>query len=541
MKATLLLLVVVAAIFSSVYADWTISTLENGVYVTGIATSISTQDCHYAKLTVPAGTTHVQIDVETSESNYVSVTGGFNVAPAADRSGLNSYSFSDNNVILGSPRRYLMCTFNPMASFGASNNIAFGSVNSGTTCAAFLPNMQMGGDVYVCLSSYSSPSVNVSIAISHHNATTVGTMTDAQTITIPATSGSATADQMAWAFNIYVPTNATYIAMTTGSSSVVVRTVGLWTNGYTSGNSLYQGDYQSGVWHTLIVVSDSGAADVVTFSVTNSCDGWVQGGPNYSSSVATCYDIMNATIGAQMSFDGSASYYLYRVWIPQIAPFFAFNATFNTTAGWTGYVSFNGASFFSLDTSVNAAGGWSTQNQDYISGTDFFSAVHYIAGGSWMNVVLDTSSSNPGDVHFIIGQEMQPGVFPSASVLTGDAPVNVATPVSSFILQNFTVEEGKAVNISVSSASSFSGFIVVTSSFAPVTQVGLGSIWTSASIYMPSLPAGDYIMIVSPYSTGAQSVDFSMMVTDAPSDSAAGVATYSLVVLLVSMIAALLF
>jgi len=137
MKATLLLLVVVAAIFSSVYADWTISTLENGVYVTGIATSISTQDCHYAKLTVPAGTTHVQIDVETSESNYVSVTGGFNVAPAADRSGLNSYSFSDNNVILGSPRRYLMCTFNPMASFGASNNIAFGSVNSGTTCAAF--------------------------------------------------------------------------------------------------------------------------------------------------------------------------------------------------------------------------------------------------------------------------------------------------------------------------------------------------------------------------------------------------------------------
>jgi len=549
MKATLFLLVIVAAIFSSVFAaEWNVHNLENGVYKTGIATPLSTKDCQYARLNVPEGTSIVQIDVETSETNYVGVTAGFNFAPSAEgNTGLNSYLFSDNNVYLNLPRRYLICSFDPTNTFSTYYPIYSPSVNSAGTCAAIVPNMEVGGDVYVCLSSYSTPSINVSVAISYQNSTVMGPLTTG-IWNLPATGDSA-AEQKAWAYKVYIMPNTTYLQVTTSDSSTVIRTPGLWTYAYTTGNSIYSGYFQVGRWYTLVVVSASSVAETLDFTVTSNCDGWTQGAPTSgsSSSSLTCYDIHNATNGVSNHFNGTDSYTIYRFLVPEVAPFLTVNATFNTTSGWYGYVSFNGLSYFSLDTDVNAYGSFSTNGYHYIgsTGEPDYATAHYIAGGSPLNVVIYSYSSLSADVTFTVGQEMTPGIFWGASVLDGTAPITVTAPVAGrfFIFQNFTVEEGKAVNITINGGSnSLTGYTIVNSNMVPVTALGLGLYSSSANIYAPNWTAGSYVIIVAPPTSTASvlSVDFSMEVTDSPSESAAGVATYSLLTLFVAMIVALL-
>jgi len=544
MKATFFLLVIVAAIFSSVYADWNVMDLENGVYTTGIVTPLSTYDCQYARLTVPEGTTIVQIDVETSETNYVGVSAGFNFAPASETNNQNTALFTDNNVYAGSNKRYLLCTFDPSATFGAQNKLASPSVNSAGYCAATVPNLERGGDVYVCLSTYSTQSLNVSIAITHQNSTNMGKLTTsgAAPWTVPAT-GDTAATQKAWSYWVYVPINATYLQVTTSDSYTVIRTAGLWTNAYTTGNSLYYGDYQVGRWYNMIVISASSTSETLDFTVTENCDGYLTAAATETSGTETCYNIMNATSTAANTVDVANTYSLYRYMVPMESKFYTVNVTLNTTA-WSGYISFSGVSYFSMDSAVNAAGTFSTQNDDSVgfSTNSDWSAVHYIAGGTMLNIVVQTSSGSSADFMITAMPEMMPGITFGTETLDGSAAVTVTTVSKFFVIQNFTVEEGKAVNVTVDMGTdSTTGITVVDSNMVPVTGLGYGYTWSTAQFYAPNWPAGTYMIVVSPYpiSVGGQTVTFNMVVTDSPSESAAGVATYSLVLLVVSILVAL--
>jgi len=552
MKVLCLIALIFASCAFFVNAQYSATSLTSGTAVTAISTSDTITTCNYYSLTVPANTGAVQIDLSSAtSSSYVSITAGFNSFPNADRDTTNngySFLFSDNNVRSGSPVRYFLCTYDPTMVPGTSSSFPSTSFSSG--CAAWVPDLHLGGKVVICVSSYSTGAITGVSLTATNIALTTTTAVGVSGTAVPVAASASSYSVTPYKFTI--PSNSTGISVTTTSSSTVIQGPGLYSNAYTTGNSLSYGAYQIGTVYFMVIQSSTSAQ---SFTFTNTFQSCATGLYQYSSS-STCLNVTTLTSGTAQSLTyttsaSGGSYQLFQITAPTTVPTAKFyQLTVATTNNFVGTVYINGNQAFSLDSTAKAAGTFTVGygGTSLVSGGTQSVTAHFFYPGSTVYIVLYSTNTaatttltatfaNEASTNVVVGTttiSSSSGSATTATPATAQAYVT-ATPFTVTGSSSYLI---KAVSSGLTTGTvSNQGLEVVSTDFKTV-YVTLNNQGTTSNLYTTYIPAntltsGSYYILTLPSgSSNARSVAFT-----STSPSSSGSMTAPCITFLIAVIA----
>lgn len=548
-KAITLLALVACTATAQILNGYIPTFLDNGsTYRFAQAYTPDNTRCSYYALVVPAGTGAVQIDVTnpSGANGYLSVSAGFNYYPAADRAQTtdgNAFLFANNNINKGQSGRFFLCTFDPLSS---TNNGGYGSVSTtstpdGNECAAYVPQMHLGGTVYVCLSAYSSSTsgtfVGIQITLTSKVAQVLGAKTN--TLNIAArgatTYGSSPIHEIS-AYRINVTPNDTSAAWTVATSDSNFYASGL---GVTSSQRSF-GQLNANKAYYGVFVSKSATATTGTFTLGNNpC-----AAPLYPATTSLyCIPVVEGAANNNLTYakvtcgSGTCYFKAFKFNVPAASatgnPFYTL--TLNMTTGIIGSVYVSGSSFSQIDNDVNPNYQLATGRPVGSSGQTRFVS-RYLVPGTEVQVTFYSSLSFIADNYFNLftatfTQETSPELVIGANALTSNgASVEVASPpatgTSYYMAAPLTTSGSNGYTITVKSntGSSIQHVQLVTKDFSKIiasTRVSSSASSASFTFNVPStfVPRDTYYIVAYPSNSGTRSYTYSVQTTAAVSSA----------------------
>jgi hypothetical protein len=526
--------------------------LTNGVpYILARASNTDKTICSYYTLAVPNNTAAVNIEVTNSKSapSYLSVTAGFNYFPRADQdtsaSG-NGFLFSSNEINVGAYGRYTLCNYNPVSTTNLENMPSTGSVNA-AACTAFVPDLNKGGDVVVCLSAFSTSSAvysGITITMtSVQPQSDVVRVDGTQTLNIPAATNTNTG--VVRAYTLVVPSTTVKIEISTdgSSSETVVIVPGLGTNPTRSFGSynMYSTMY------TAIIFSKATAVRVATITGTaNSCPSGASTFSIASTSSGYCVPVNSTTSGVQtnatftnINGQSSTQYSSFAMSVPASTEsnyLYTLNVSIPSSFASVQLL-FNGISYEGLAGSMVVGPSFALATKNTVAATTVGSmktwAARFLVGGTSVQFSLYASGlpANAGvpvtatfvpetSSQFVVGGTT---LDDSNTLLGSSATQTVGAPDSLpyFAVNKFTASGSNNYDITVScTPATLANIQIVSSDFQKViahTKYTSGAPKVSINLQSSAVPKGNYNIVAFPYGSGSRTCTFAVKKTIATS------------------------